>query len=167
MVRIIVGTLIEELNGLEQRIEALTQEIEVLAADDAACQRLMTVPGVGPVTDVRFVAAIDDLKKAAGKKKLTVDARHIDADFHSDAEAKMFGPLAEAMRIKDKLESYGTVDEVLEAFLASLPSRHVENGRWELVKTALIQGEMAWAEEMSTSEILPLATGERTNAASL
>jgi len=69
----------------------------------------------------QIVAAIDDLKKAVGKKKLTVDARHIDADFHSDAEAKMFGPLAEAMRIKDKLESYGTVDEVLEAFLAGLP----------------------------------------------
>ena len=69
----------------------------------------------------QIVAAIDDLKKAVGKKKLTVDARHIDADFHTDAEAKMFGPLAEAMRIKDKLESYGTVDEVLEAFLARLP----------------------------------------------
>lgn len=33
-------------------------------------------------------------------------------------------------------------------FLASLPERHVENGRWELIKTALILGEMAWAEEM-------------------
>jgi len=33
-------------------------------------------------------------------------------------------------------------------FLGSLPSRHLENGRWELVKTALIQGEMAWASEM-------------------
>src|SRR5215831_3229349 len=69
----------------------------------------------------QIVSAIDDLKAAAGKKKLTVDARHIDADFHSDAEQKMFGPLAEAMRIKDKLESYGTVDEVLEGFLAALP----------------------------------------------
>ncbi len=33
-------------------------------------------------------------------------------------------------------------------FLASLPERHAENGRWELVKTALIQGEMGWALEM-------------------
>ena len=33
-------------------------------------------------------------------------------------------------------------------FLVSLPSRHLENGRWELVKTALIQGELAWAAEM-------------------
>ncbi len=33
-------------------------------------------------------------------------------------------------------------------FLGSLPSRHLENGRWELVKTALIQGEMDWAHEL-------------------
>lgn len=32
--------------------------------------------------------------------------------------------------------------------LLTLPPRHVENGRWELVKTALIQGDMAWAAEM-------------------
>jgi polyribonucleotide nucleotidyltransferase len=68
-----------------------------------------------------IVSAIEELKAAAGKAKLSVTAKHIDADFHTDAEQKMFGPLAEAMRIKDKLESYGTVDEVLEAFLASLP----------------------------------------------
>jgi len=33
-------------------------------------------------------------------------------------------------------------------FLDGLPARHLENGRWELVKTALILGEANWAEEM-------------------
>ena len=33
-------------------------------------------------------------------------------------------------------------------FLATLPARHLENGRWELVKTALVLGEMGWAEDM-------------------
>jgi 3-dehydroquinate synthetase len=33
-------------------------------------------------------------------------------------------------------------------FLAGLPERHLQNGRWELIKTALIQGEMAWAMDM-------------------
>jgi polyribonucleotide nucleotidyltransferase len=69
----------------------------------------------------QIVAAIDELKAAVGKKKLVHAAKHVDPSIHSDAEAKMFGPLAEAMRIKDKLESYGTVDEVLEGFLAALP----------------------------------------------
>src|SRR3954451_21704525 len=68
-----------------------------------------------------IVAAIEELAAASGKTKLSVSGKHIDADFHSEAETRMFGPLAEAMRIKDKLESYGTVDEVLSAFLSSLP----------------------------------------------
>jgi 3-dehydroquinate synthetase len=33
-------------------------------------------------------------------------------------------------------------------FLDTLPERHLENGRWELIKMALIQGEMAWVAEM-------------------
>jgi 3-dehydroquinate synthetase len=33
-------------------------------------------------------------------------------------------------------------------FLGSLPERHVDNGRWELVKTALILGELGWATEL-------------------
>ena len=33
-------------------------------------------------------------------------------------------------------------------FLTGLPERHLQNGRWELVKTALIQGEMTWALDM-------------------
>ena len=38
------------------------------------------------------------------------------------AEKAMLGPLVAAMRIKDKLESYGNVDKVLADFLATLPA---------------------------------------------
>jgi polyribonucleotide nucleotidyltransferase len=68
-----------------------------------------------------IVAAIDDLKAAAGKAKLTVEAKHADPAFQAEAEGKMFGPLAEAMRIKGKLESYDTVDGVIAGFIKSLP----------------------------------------------
>ena len=69
-----------------------------------------------------IVAAIDDLKKATGRKKLAVAAKPVDEAFHHAAEAKMLGPLAAAMRIKDKLENYGTVDGVLSGFVAALPA---------------------------------------------
>src|SRR3954467_12412157 len=69
----------------------------------------------------QIVAAIEELKTAVGKKKLTVAAKPVDEAFHADAEAKMVGPLADAMRIKDKLESYGTVDTVLADYLTNLP----------------------------------------------
>jgi 3-dehydroquinate synthetase len=49
-------------------------------------------------------------------------------------------------------------------FLASLPARHLENGRWELVKTALIQGEMPWASEMLQDGLVRQSWVERALA---
>ena len=54
--------VIEELAGdwrrLDQRIDALSGEIEALARQDQACSRLMTVPGIGPIISSAMVAAI-------------------------------------------------------------------------------------------------------------
>jgi polyribonucleotide nucleotidyltransferase len=44
----------------------------------------------------KIVAAIDELKAVAGKKKLTVDAKHADTAFQAEAESKMLAPLASA-----------------------------------------------------------------------
>jgi polyribonucleotide nucleotidyltransferase len=68
----------------------------------------------------QLVAAIDDLKKAAGKKKVTVAAKAVDAAFHQTVHDKSFGPLGDAMRILNKLESYSQVDQVLEELLEAL-----------------------------------------------
>jgi len=54
--------VIEDLAGdwrrLDQRIAGLSSEIEALAKQDMACQRLMTVPGIGPIISSAMVAAI-------------------------------------------------------------------------------------------------------------
>ena len=54
--------VIEDLAGdwrrLDERIESLSTEIAALAHQDAACNRLMTVPGVGPIISSAMVAAI-------------------------------------------------------------------------------------------------------------
>ena len=43
---------------LDERIEGLTTQIELLARNDMACERLMSVPGVGPIISSAMVAAI-------------------------------------------------------------------------------------------------------------
>jgi polyribonucleotide nucleotidyltransferase len=68
-----------------------------------------------------IIAGIDALAKDAGKSKREVVKKEIDASFHSEVEEKAFGPLSVAMQIKDKLENYGRVDEVLAELLASYP----------------------------------------------
>jgi transposase len=54
--------LIEDLAGdwrrLDERIEGLSTDIADLVAQDPACERLMTVPGIGPIISSATVAAI-------------------------------------------------------------------------------------------------------------
>ena len=69
----------------------------------------------------QIVAGIEELKAAAGKKKIVVAAKAIAPEFYQQVEKKALGPLTDAMRIKQKLESYGQVDAVLDDLLASLP----------------------------------------------
>jgi transposase len=54
--------LIEDLVGdwrrLDERIEGLSTDIADVVAQDPACERLMTVPGIGPIISSATVAAI-------------------------------------------------------------------------------------------------------------
>src|SRR5881409_1879331 len=58
----------------------------------------------------QIVAAIDDLAKQAGKKKMVVAKKQIASDFYKEIESKVMGLLTDAMRIRGKLENYETVD---------------------------------------------------------
>jgi transposase len=57
MVRVIED-LTTDWRRLDERIEGLSAEIEAVARNDAGCERLMTVPGIGPIISSATVAAI-------------------------------------------------------------------------------------------------------------
>jgi transposase len=52
--------VIEDLAGdwrrLDERVASLSGEIETIARQDAGCDRLMTVPGIGPIISSAVVA---------------------------------------------------------------------------------------------------------------
>ena len=54
----LIAELDRDWRHLDERLEALSAEIENLSENDGACQRLMTVPGIGPVISSAVVAAI-------------------------------------------------------------------------------------------------------------
>jgi transposase len=57
MVRMIEG-LAGDWRRLDERIESLSSEIEAIARQDSGCERLMSVPGIGPIISSAMVAAI-------------------------------------------------------------------------------------------------------------
>ena len=90
-------------------------EDEMLGALDAAHQAIKQI-----------VAAIDDLKQAVGRPKKKAAGKQIGHEFYREVEEKAYARLAEAMRIKDKLENYGQVDVVLDELIASIPEQEIE-----------------------------------------
>ena len=54
----LISELDQDWRHLDDRLEVLSGEIESLSENDAACQRLMTVPGIGPIISSAVVAAI-------------------------------------------------------------------------------------------------------------
>ncbi len=74
----------------------------------------------------RIVETIDALAKDAGKPKREVPKKERDAAFYREVEEKVMIPLADAMRMRDKLANYGTVDQVLSELVGSIPDGEVQ-----------------------------------------
>ena len=67
----LIEELCEDWRRLDIRIDDLTKEIELLANGDACCQRLMTVPGIGPTISSAIVAAVGDASGFASGRDLS------------------------------------------------------------------------------------------------
>ena len=54
----LVEDLAYDWRRLDERVEGLSNAIETIARQDAGCERLMSVPGIGPIISSAMVAAI-------------------------------------------------------------------------------------------------------------
>ena len=58
-----VERVLRTIDELNPKIAEADKELEATAEQDVTCKLLMTAPGVGPVTAVRFTAAIDEVSR--------------------------------------------------------------------------------------------------------
>jgi len=58
-----VEQLLKSIETLSEQIAAADAELKRLAKEHEVCRRLMTVPGVGPVTSMAFAAVVDDVQR--------------------------------------------------------------------------------------------------------
>ncbi len=56
----VVGPLLKAREAIEQQIDDLDRKVMRLARNNAQVRRFMTVPGVGPITALCYLATIDD-----------------------------------------------------------------------------------------------------------
>ena len=77
----------------------------------------------------QIVAAIDELKAASARRSWRSPKKEIGHDFYREVEEKVYVPLSEAMRIRDKLENYASVDQVLDDLIASMPRERRPSAR--------------------------------------
>ena len=94
-------------------VEAGAQQVSESEMIDALAAGHEAIRGI--------IDEIDKLAEAAGKAKLSIEAKAPAPDRVSEVENAVLGPLADAMRIRDKLENYAAVDRVLDDYLATLP----------------------------------------------
>jgi transposase len=78
-----VAAQVQALAELTERIRASEKRIENLAEGDELCCRLMTVPGVGPSSALRFVAAIDDITRFESAHKVEAYLGLVPGEFSS------------------------------------------------------------------------------------
>jgi len=52
--------LYEEFGALEKRLAYYTAKLEAISAAHPVCQRLETIPGIGPLTATALVAAVSE-----------------------------------------------------------------------------------------------------------
>ena len=90
-------------------------------AEEATEEEMITALETAHAAIKQIVAMIDDLQKEVGKTKTVVTAKEVDAALRADVEGKAYEPVADAMRIKDKLENYAKVDSVIAATVKSYP----------------------------------------------
>jgi polyribonucleotide nucleotidyltransferase len=70
----------------------------------------------------QIVEQIDAMSSEIGKPKLAALTAPLGPELQQEIESQVVGPLAEAMRVKDKIENYEQVERVLTDLLESIPA---------------------------------------------
>lgn len=116
------------IEALNEQIAGADEELEQIAEADPVCRRLMTMPGVGPVTSVRFVAAVDRIDRFKSAHKLEA---YLGLTPGENSSSKRDGPLG-----------------ITKAGSPSL-RRALVQAAWSLWRTRPKDRNVVWAQELA------------------
>jgi len=91
MFRELLCGLHDELRRLDERIAAYDTQIKVLSAQSESCKRLMTIPGVGPMTATALAAAVGDAKAFASGREMSAWLGLVPRQHSTGGKPKLLG----------------------------------------------------------------------------
>ena len=121
----LVAEIREEWAGLDRRIDALDREFIAHAHADEAAHRLVSIPGVGPMTATALRAAVDDGSAFASARDLPAWLGLVPRQHTTGGKPKLLG-------ISKRGNAYlrGLFIHGARAALASLSKAEDATGRW-------------------------------------
>jgi transposase len=90
-----IAPLVALMQSLNEQLGRLDSELKEMARADAIVRRLCTVPGVGPVTAVSFVATLDEARRFASAKQVRAYLGLVPSEY-SSGERQQRGRLTKA-----------------------------------------------------------------------
>ena len=136
--RLLLAELREEWRELDCRIEALTREIETAAKADPACRRLLTIPGVGPMTASALVAAIGDGSAFGRGRDLAAWLGVVPHQHSTGGKTRLLGISKRGNSYLRRLFIHGA-----RAVIGSLAARPTPLGRWIAALLTRAHGNVA------------------------
>lgn len=137
------GALWVEVSEARKRLETILPWLESWAQVPLHRNATVVAVGGGVLTDLAGLAASLYMRGIAWHAWPTTLLSQVDAGLggKTGADLEAGKNLVGAFHAPRRLVA-------CTAFLATLPERQIEAGRWELVKTALLLGDLPWAEEL-------------------
>jgi transposase len=89
--RVLLAQLKLELEQLAERIEQMDTVIQQEAGDNEACQRLTTIPGVGPVTATALISAIGNGSAFGKGRDLSAWMGMVPGEYSTGGKQKLLG----------------------------------------------------------------------------
>ena len=111
-VRASLMPLVVQIAHLDEAIRAIDADMAVQARADPVSNRLMTIPGIGPITASALVATIGDPASFSGPREFAGDAGAAGAGAgHDDVEKSGFGRHAALYRARTSFMYYHKLHE--------------------------------------------------------
>src|SRR4029450_1276278 len=117
--------LYDEFRTLEKRLEYYDEKLAAIGQAHPACQRLQTIPGIGPVTATALIAAIGDVTQVKIGRQLAAWLGLVPREHSTGGKPRLLGISKRGDRYLRKLLVHGA-----RATLRWIETKHDERSQW-------------------------------------